>query len=99
MAAKTFEGAVSIVLNSKGEIALKRDAQGKFTASDAVEIFNKMREFSKSKKATINQYSLFTPKDGTEPVLLANRYGNPYIALLPKREDGGGNKRTVTKLA
>lgn len=31
MSAKTFEGSVSIVKNTKGEIALKRDPEGKFS--------------------------------------------------------------------
>ncbi len=100
MSAKTFEGSVSIVLNTKGEVALKKDNAGKFTATDAPEIYKLMKEFGKGKKVGINKYSLFTPTGGTEPVLLANRYGNPYIALLPKRAEGDtGGKRTVTKLA
>jgi len=99
MAAKTFEGSVSIVLNTKGEIALKRDSEGKFNAGNAVECYDTMLKLAKSRKATINTYSLFIPENGSEPVLLANRYGNPYIALLPKRADGQAKRGTVTKLA
>jgi len=99
MAAKTFEGSVSIILNTKGEIALKKDAAGKFTAADAAEIHSQMVAFAKSKKAVINKYSLFITDGGKEPVLLVNRYGNPYIALLAPRGDSGGSKKTVTKLA
>lgn len=100
MAAKTFVGSVSIVLNTKGEIALKKDNEGKFTAADAAEIYSQMKSFSKANKAGINKYSLFVVDGGKEPVLLVNRYGNPYIALL-KAQDGasGGSKKTVTKLA
>ena len=99
MAAKTFEGSVSIVLNTKGEIALKRDSEGKFNAGNAVECYDTMLKLAKSRKATINKYSLFMVENGSEPVMLANRYGNPYIALLPKRADGQVKRSTVTKLA
>lgn len=99
MSAKTFEGGVSIIKNTKGEIALKRDPEGKFSASNAVECHAKLTELSKKLKAPINKYSLFVADGGTEPVLLANRFGNPYIALLPKRSEGGGKRNAVTKLA
>jgi hypothetical protein len=99
MAAKTFEGSVSIVLNTKGEIALKRDPEGKFTAENAVECYQTMTKLAKARKATINKYSMFLVENGTEAVLLANRYGNPYIALLPKRADGQAKRNAVTKLA
>ena len=98
MAAKTFEGSVSIIKNTKGEIALKRDPEGKFDAGNAAECYAKLTELGKKLKAPVNKYSLFIADGGTEPVLLANRYGNPYIALLPKRE-GGGKRSAVTKLA
>ena len=100
MASKVFEGGVSIVLNTKGELALKRDPEGKFSASNAKECYDTLRALAKSRKASINKYSLFATDNGTEPVLLANRYGNPYIALLPKRDGGGSAKKNaVTKLA
>lgn len=99
MSAKTFDGSVSIVLNTKGEIALKKDPEGKFSAQNAVECYDTMLKLAKSRKATINKYSLFMVENGSEPVMLANRYGNPYIALLPKRADGQVKRSTVTKLA
>ena len=99
MSAKTFEGGVSIVKNTKGEIALKRDPEGKFNAGNAAECYGTMQQLSKKLKASINKYSLFMVEGGTEPVLLANRYGNPYIALLPKRGDGETKRGSVTKLA
>ena len=99
MSAKTFEGAVSIVKNTKGEIALKKDAGGQFSVANANECWLKMAELSKKLKASINKYSLFCADGGTEPVLLANRFGNPYIALLPKRGEGSVKKNAVTKLA
>lgn len=99
MSSKTFEGAVSIVKNTKGEIALKRDPEGKFTATNAAECHQTMVALSKKLKAPVNKYSLFLAEGGTEPVLLVNRFGNPYIALLPKRGEGGAKRAGVTKLA
>ena len=98
MSAKTFEGSVSIVLNTKGEIALKKDLEGKFTAENAVECYETLTKLAKARKAAINKYSLYIPEGGTEPVLLANRFGNPYIALLAKREAGTKTGKVV-KLA
>lgn len=99
MSAKTFEGGVSIVKNTKGEIALKRDPEGKFNAGNAAECYGTMQQLAKKLKASINKYSLFLVEGGTEPVLLANRYGNPYIALLPKRSENAVKRGAVTKLA
>lgn len=99
MSAKTFEGQVSIVLNTKGEIALKRDPDGKFSAENAKECYDTMMKLAKARKAPVNKYSLFIVDGGTEPVLLANRYGNPYIALLPKRDGVVAKRSSVTKLA
>ncbi len=99
MSAKTFEGSVSIVANTKGEIALKKDPNGAFSASNAVECHSKMMELAKKHKAPINSYALFIADGGTEPVMLANRFGNPYIALLPKRTGVQAKRNTVTKLA
>ena len=99
MTAKTFEGGVSIVKNTKGEIALKRDVEGKFNASNSAECYQTMVTLSKKLKSTINKYSLFIADGGTEAVMLANRFGNPYIALLPKRGDNAVKRNAVTKLA
>lgn len=96
---KTFEGLVSIIKNTKNEIALKRDPEGKFSVENAGECHAKMTELSKKLKAPINKYSLFIADGGTEPVMLANRFGNPYIALLPKRNNNNIKHNTVTKLA
>lgn len=95
MSAKTFEGSVSIVRNTKGEIALKRDPEGKFSAANAAECYSTMAQLAKKHKLPVR---LFTPDGGTEPVLLADRYGNPYMALLSKR-DGSAKRGSVTKLA
>ncbi len=101
MASKVFDGQCSIVMNTKGEIALRKDVDGKFSAANAAECYKTMLALAKAKKATINQYSFWSVEKGTEPVLLANRYGNPYLALLVKQSEGDGkpSSRKVTKLA
>jgi len=99
MASKVFEGNVSIVKNTKSEIALKRDPDGRFSAENAKECYDTMTKLAKTHKTSVNKYSLLVVDGGTEAVLLANRYGNPYIALLPKRADGAAKRSTVTKLA
>jgi hypothetical protein len=99
MASSVFVGNVSIVLNTKGEIGLKKDGSGKFSAANAVECYETLSKLAKSKKLPINKYALYLAPNGTEPVLLANRYGNPYIALLAKRGEGEKTRKTVTVLA
>jgi len=79
MSNRTFEGKVSVVLNSKGEIAIKRDPEGAWDSTQATALHQKMLELGKKNKASINKYSLFLTEGGTEAVLLANRYGNPYM--------------------
>lgn len=99
MSAKTFEGSVSIIKNTKGEIALKKDAEGKFNAANAGECHAKLMELGKKLKAPINKYSLFIADGGTEPVMLVNQFGKPFLAVLPKRGDGNVKRNAVTKLA
>ena len=96
---KIFNGSVSIIKNTKGEIALKKDPEGKFSTANAPECHARLIELAKKLKTPINKYSLFIADNGTEAVLLANRFGNPYIALLPKRGDGNTRRNAVTKLA
>ena len=106
MSAKIFNGSVSIVLNTKGEIDLKRDPEGSFSAANASECYLKMKHLAMSTKKgngyPINKYSLYIPEGVVEgnaqAVLLANHYGNPFIAMLAKREAGKVGKKVV-KLA
>ena len=47
---RIFEGNVSIVSNTKGEVALKRDPNGAWNSSNAKELYGKCLEISKAKK-------------------------------------------------
>ncbi len=98
MSSRVFEGQVSIVKNTKGEIALKRDPEGAFNAENATECYGKMQELSKKLKAPINKWSLFIADGGKDVVLMADRYGNPRITLLPARAEGA-TKAKIVKLA
>jgi hypothetical protein len=100
MTNRTFSSTVSIVKNTRGEVALKKDPEGSFSAVNAAECYSQMLALSQRLGLPINKYSLYIVEGGTECVLLANRYGNPYIGVLPKR-DGEGGKRGggVVKLA
>lgn len=99
MSSRIFEGNVSIVKNTKGEVALKRAADGAFNAENAEACYKQMLEFSKKLKAPINKWSLFIAEGGKDVILMADRYGNPRITLLPPREGGTVTKAKVVKLA
>lgn len=98
MSSKIFEGKVSVVRNTKGEIALKRDPEGAWDASMARELHGKMLELAKQHKAELNGYTYWVAPNGTEPVLLTRSTGVPYMALLTKRKDLAP-KSKVVKLA
>jgi len=99
MSSRVFEGNVSIVKNTKGEIALKRDTEGAFNATNATECYTKMQELSKKLKAPINKWSLFIADGGKDVVLMADRFGNPRITLLPPRTGEQASKAKIVKLA
>ncbi len=99
MSSKVFKGRVSIIKNTKGEIALKCDDEGSFDASNATECHLKMQELSKKHKAPIHKWSLYVADGGKDVILMADRYGNPRITLLPPLADGGAKRNAVTKLA
>ena len=99
MSSKIFKGRVSIIKNTKGEIALKCDDEGSFDASNATECHLKMQELSKKHKAPIHKWSLYVADGGTEPVLLTDSWGKPRMTLLAPLADGGTKRGTVTKLA
>jgi hypothetical protein len=102
---KVFRGTVSVVQNTKGEIALKRDVDGQFSADNSVECNKLMHEFAKKLKAPINKYSYWVP-EGVDlktavPVLMADRFGNPRMTMLAPVTvtEAGKPAAKVTKLA
>lgn len=96
---KVFDGKVSILPKGDDEMELVKDEEGNFSAENAAELYAKMQEIAKKKKLKIHKWSLMETKGGTEPVLLANRWGKPYLAILPKRPDGKTGRKKLEKLA
>lgn len=102
---KVFRGTVSIIQNTKGEIALKKDIEGSFSADNAVECYGKMQEFATKLKAPLNKWSFWVPEGvnvkTAVPVMMADRFGNPRITMLAPVEVIKGEKSTakITKLA
>ena len=95
---RIFEGNVSIVANTKGEVALKRDPNGAWNSSNAKELYGKCLEISEAKKMPLHKWSFFKAYGGTDVLLMADRYGNPRITILPPKAEGQAKSR-VTKLA
>jgi hypothetical protein len=95
--AKIYKGTVSIVKNTKGEITVKQDVEGKFSHDNAQELWETMVSLAKKHKAEMRFFKP-DPK-GTVPLLFADRWGNPYVAILPESQAPSKVKVTVTKLA
>lgn len=102
---KVFRGSVSVIQNTKGEIALKRDVDGKFSADNAVECHKTMLEFATKLKAPLNKWSYWVP-EGVDlktavPVMMADRFGNARITMLAPVTvtEAGKPAAKVTKLA
>jgi hypothetical protein len=96
--AKIYNGSVSIIKNLKGFITVQADPDGKFTAANVDELYTTMLALAKKHKADCQ---FFTPEVGGDtPILFANPWGKPYMALLPARKAPGKvTVNKVTKLA
>jgi hypothetical protein len=95
--AKIYQGKVSVFNNSKNELVVKPDDSGKFDSTNTAELYKTMCELGKKHKLTVR---VFKPETGGDtPVLMTDRWGKPYVALLPERKAPGIAKVTVTKLA
>jgi hypothetical protein len=99
MATKVYRGNVSIILNTKQEVALKADPEGQFNATNAEECYKTLVALAKKHKASICKWALYLPEGGSVPVLIATRWGAPQIGILKPRSDGGAARKTVIKLA
>ena len=96
--AKIYNGTVSIIKNLKGQITVQADPEGKFTAANVDELYKTMLALSKKHKADCK---FFIPEVGGDtPLLFADRWGKPYVSLLPARKAPGTvTVSKVTKLA
>ena len=95
--AKIYQGKVSVFNNSKNELVVKADADGKFDSTNTAELYKTMCELGKKHKLTVR---VFKPEQGGDTqVLMAERWGKPYVALLPERKAPGAVKLTLQKLA
>lgn len=98
--AKIYNGNVSIIKNLKGQIAVSPDADGKFSSANVAELYKTMLTLAKKHKA---ECRFFKPEAGGDtPVLFADRWGKPYVAVLPARKAPGDvttTRPTVQKLA
>lgn len=95
--AKIYQGNVSVVKNTAGKIAVSADTEGKFTQANVQELYTVMCKLAKQHKT---EAKFFRPETGGDtPVLMADRWGKPYIALLPERKAPSVTKVTVQKLA
>ena len=82
--AKVYEGRFGIKANGKGEVVLGKLVDGKYSADDAAAVHKRVQALAKEHKLVAR---VFKPDaQGTEPVILADKWGNPYLALLPKRD-------------
>jgi hypothetical protein len=96
--AKIYKGNVSVVKNTKDLIVVKKDDDGKFNADNVAELYETMVALGKKHKLQVKVYK---PKpNGDTPLLFADQWGNPYVAVLPAMEAPGPvTRKTVTKLA
>lgn len=85
---------------------LKKDINGAFSSANAAECYKRLLALAKERKAPIDQWAVFHPepdnKAARTPVLLANKWGQPYIALLvatPNKAPAGKRKAAIVKLA
>jgi len=104
--ARKYIGNVSVHTNTKGEIVLKRDPEGKWNATSVMALLSTVQELAKKHKLPINDYTIYTPdkvdaKAKLAPVLLSNKWGAPFIALLPALAEADTAKpaKKPTKLA
>jgi hypothetical protein len=98
--AKIYNGSVSVVLNTKGQITVKPDDSGKFSSANAKELYETMVALGKKHKKELRVYK--PEASGDTALLFTDRWGKPYVAVLPAQKAPGGvtiTRPTVTKLA
>lgn len=90
MAARKYIGKVSIVVSTKkqtnGErvqvITLERNEKGKYDAASVVALVSRIKEASVKEKIAVDDRLFYNPSGvGAMPVLLANKWGQPFILM------------------
>ena len=98
--AKIYQGKVSVFSNSNNQLVVKPDIDGKFDQANVAELYSTMVTLGKKHKMEVR---VFKPENETAncdtPLLMSDRWGKPYIALLPERKAPSVTKVTVQKLA
>jgi hypothetical protein len=98
--AKIYQGQVSVYTNSNNQLIVKPDADGKFSHANVAELYKTMLTLSKKHKMEVRVFKPDTETANCDtPLLMADRWGKPYIALLPERKAPSVTKVTVQKLA
>ena len=92
--ANVYKGSFGIKSNTKKEVILAPNPEGKYTAADAATVYKRVQAIAKEQKLVAR---VFKPDGGTEPVILCDKYGKPYLALLTKRAGPTGKAVTPTK--
>lgn len=97
--AKIYQGQVSVYTNSNNQLIVKPDVEGKFSHANVAELYKTMLTLSKKHKMEVRVFKPENEANCDTPLLMADRWGKPYIALLPERKAPGAVKVTVQKLA
>ena len=102
--AKVYKGKVSVFSNTKGQLVLKGDDGGLFDYTNTKDLYATMLTLGKQHKMEVRVFKPEGEPGCDTPVLMADRWGKPYIALLPERKapsmpDGYQDKPAVQKLA
>ena len=84
---RTFEGKVSLIKNTNGEVALKRDLDGKWDATMAVALYERMQELSKTLNAPLHKWSLYVVDGGVDAVLMASSTTTVSLRLSPSSDN------------
>ena len=97
--AKIYQGQVSVFSNANKQLVVKPDVEGKFSHENVAELYSTMLTLGKKHKMDVRVFKPENEANCDTPLLMADRWGKPYIALLPERKAPGAVKVTVQKLA
>lgn len=97
--AKIYQGKVSVFSNANKQLVVKPDVDGKFDMDNVAELYKTMINLGKKHKMEVRVFKPENEANCDTPLLMADRWGKPYIALLPERKAPGAVKVTVQKLA